>query len=219
MAEETRARLACGPILKEKSPLFAALTVDEIFEVLARCTQQEFEAGVNILQEGETGSSMFVLVDGEVEYLKNNRVVGTDTVGGFFGEIALLSKAPAKRVATVRAKTNCPRIEIYRPEFKDLLKKYPDVALLTINTLVERMQSVKPLPMLKSTTVITLIALLTTLMVKWLSKHLPADMANETVNYVMANLETYLVPFLAGIGLIARQIEAKANNSKLMVGR
>ncbi len=58
MAEETRERLACGPILKAKSPLFAALTEDEIFEVLARCTQQEFEAGVTILQDGETGSSM-----------------------------------------------------------------------------------------------------------------------------------------------------------------
>ena len=218
MAEETKERLACGPILKEKSPLFAALSEDEVFEVLSRCTQREFVAGDTILQEGDPGSTMFVIVEGEVEYRKGNRAVGIDTVGGFFGEIALLSKEPAKRNATVVAKTKCTLIEIYRPEFRDMLKKYPDVSMLTISTLVGRISAAKPAPMLKSATAVTLLALLTALLVKFLSKHLPADMANETVTYVIANMEAYLVPLLAGIGLIARQVEAKVTSNKLMAG-
>jgi NADH:ubiquinone reductase (H+-translocating) len=71
-----------------------------------------FEAGQDVVREGDVGNSMFVIQEGEVEVLKNDTVVATLGRGQHFGEIAVFERCP--RTATVRAKGHLKLLQIRR---------------------------------------------------------------------------------------------------------
>ncbi|KAL8433151.1 hypothetical protein ACSSS7_004091 [Eimeria intestinalis] len=81
--------------------------------------RQDYEAGDEIIREGQEGDTFYLLLDGEAEALKNGKVVMRYTRGGYFGELALLKNQP--RAATVVAKTHCKLAYLERKSFKRLL--------------------------------------------------------------------------------------------------
>lgn len=80
---------------------------------------QTYQAGDDIIKEGQEGDTFYLLLDGEAEAIKNGKVVMEYKRGGYFGELALLKNQP--RAATVRAKTNCKVAYMDRKSFKRLL--------------------------------------------------------------------------------------------------
>lgn len=80
---------------------------------------QTYEAGDEIITEGQEGDTFYLLLDGEAEALKGGKVVMDYKRGGYFGELALLKNQP--RAATVRAKTHCKVAYMNRKSFKRLL--------------------------------------------------------------------------------------------------
>jgi CRP-like cAMP-binding protein len=80
--------------------------------------------GDDLMREGEPGSSMALLVDGQVRILKAGsdgdlRELAVVGAGTLLGEMALLESAP--RTATVRAATPVRYLEIERAAFESLL--------------------------------------------------------------------------------------------------
>jgi CRP-like cAMP-binding protein len=69
-------------------------------------------AGHALIQEGETGTSFFILASGEVKVTKNDRLLTVLKQGECFGEMAYLGRRQFKRVATVTAATEVTVIEI-----------------------------------------------------------------------------------------------------------
>ncbi len=70
---------------------------------------QQYRAGTDIIRQGDDPDQFFILTKGEVEIIRqypdgSEVLVAKVSEGGFFGEIGLLKHA--KRVATVRAKTD-----------------------------------------------------------------------------------------------------------------
>lgn len=153
--DDTKERNIYAPILKT-TPLFKSLSEEEIGAVLVHCVKRDYGAGDTILTKGETGNSMLIIVEGEVEYWKDGKKVGSDSSGSFFGEIALLAKGVAKRQATVKATRDCTLLEIYQPAFKDLLRKHSDISILVIQMLASRIQAAAPVPLWKSKVGLTL---------------------------------------------------------------
>ena len=82
------------------------------------------------------GREFFVLVSGEVEVRRKGRKVATLGPGSFFGEMALLSKAP--RAATVTALTPIDVLVISDRAFLGLLDKMPELWLKVARALAER---------------------------------------------------------------------------------
>jgi len=82
----------------------------EFVEMLAeQVSTQIFDAGTDIVRQGDMGESMYVLNRGQVDILVNgNRVAGLAD-GSIFGEMAAIcrSNIAARRTATVRATTVC----------------------------------------------------------------------------------------------------------------
>ena len=91
----------------------------EIELVLARTRPREVAAGSVIIREGETGDSMYIMVEGEVEITKRLTLeLDEDTPkervmirlkaedGVYFGEMSLLENDP--RSATVTASDRLP---------------------------------------------------------------------------------------------------------------
>lgn len=124
----------------------------EVKEVLAISTPRTFLVGAVIIQEGEAGTSMFMMERGEVEITKRLGIVLDDEVpreriiirlmadeGVCFGEMALLENEP--RSATVTAATECQVWEIGREDFMRLLQQNRDLGckiLLRLAQLLSR---------------------------------------------------------------------------------
>jgi CRP-like cAMP-binding protein len=76
---------------------------------------EQFEPGEVIFLEGESSKGMYILDEGEVEVIKNNRVISViKEHRTFFGEMAYL--LGEKRSATLRAKT---AVKVLVIEFRD----------------------------------------------------------------------------------------------------
>jgi CRP/FNR family transcriptional regulator, cyclic AMP receptor protein len=114
--------------------LFQDLEDQEIEQVLARTRPREFPAGRVIINEGEPGESMFIMIEGEVEITKQlTLVLDEDTPkervmirlkaedGVYFGEMSLLESEA--RSATVTASTDCRLLELTQQDFLELTRQ------------------------------------------------------------------------------------------------
>jgi len=112
---------------------------------------QTYAAGDMIFSQGDLGTEMFIIQDGEVEIIKHingeSHILSHLEKGDFFGEMALLEAAP--RTADAIAKTEVKVLIINGSRFDDMLKKNPEIAVRIIrkyskrlreaNTLLERL--------------------------------------------------------------------------------
>ena len=70
-------------------------------EMMATATREVYLPGESILRAGELGAHMFLVLDGEVDVVRDGAIVDRIRHGEIFGEIGLLDGAP--RSATVTA--------------------------------------------------------------------------------------------------------------------
>jgi CRP-like cAMP-binding protein len=97
-----------------------------------------YAAGTKIFSEGETGTQMYVVLEGEVELRIRGGVVETLGPGEPFGEMALVDHSP--RVATAVAKTNCKLVAIPEKRFLFMVQQTPHFALQIMRVLAERLR-------------------------------------------------------------------------------
>jgi CRP/FNR family cyclic AMP-dependent transcriptional regulator len=118
-----------------KASIFKNLEDQEISEVLNITTEKRVHKENFIMHEGDEGSTMYLLLEGEVEVSKAltmkfggedirkadkvlSSVRAQDHV--ILGEMALIAKE--KRSASILAKTDCLLLEIRRDEFMRLIE-------------------------------------------------------------------------------------------------
>ncbi len=82
-----------------------------------------YEAGQNIIRQGEYGDYVFHMSSGTAEVLVDAVVVGRIGQGEIFGAMAALTHA--ERSATVRAKTTCSVAKVPKEQFTELIKRNP----------------------------------------------------------------------------------------------
>ena len=103
---------------------------------------EEHAAGIFLFREGELGTEMFILQEGQVEILK--RVAGEDEQlallekGDFFGEMSLLEDLP--RTASARAISDCKVIRINGATFDQMLRTKPEIAVRIMRKLSRRLR-------------------------------------------------------------------------------
>ena len=78
--------------------------------------QEIYKAGQYICKEGELGSCMYIIKEGEIECIKNDKVVRVLKKGDNFGQKALLENS--LRSLDVKAKTDCKVYSISSDFFK-----------------------------------------------------------------------------------------------------
>ncbi len=126
--------------------LFRDLSDDEIGEVLNITQIRNFPGEAVIIEEGEMGDSMFVMLSGEVAITKRliqglakdvpqervmDRLKAEDGVYfeemTLFGEMTLLENEA--RSATVTARSECVLLEFHQKDFIDLIQRHPDLGV------------------------------------------------------------------------------------------
>lgn len=111
----------------------------EALDVLAaNVFETSFGTGEIIFNEGEAADKLYIVADGIVEILKNDRdenkvTVGVHTKGNVFGEMAILDNLP--RSGTARARTPVKALYLERDDFLKILDSNPSVNRCMIKSL------------------------------------------------------------------------------------
>lgn len=93
---------------------FRLVSDADLPELIHETVQREAEAGTVLFEEGDPGDGVSTVVEGSVEILKGNRVLGTLGPGATLGEVSLFVDG-SRRTATARAATRV-RLVTWRAE-------------------------------------------------------------------------------------------------------
>jgi CRP-like cAMP-binding protein len=88
-------------------------------------------------KEGERGRELFIVLEGELEVRRGDRLIARRGPGDYVGEIALLDERP--RTATVVATTPISLEVLSRREFSSLLANVPELSKQITATMAERL--------------------------------------------------------------------------------
>jgi CRP-like cAMP-binding protein len=119
------------------APLFARCSKSDIKEIAKLADEIDLGEGKEMTREGSPGREFFVLLDGTADVKKNGRRVNTLGPGDFFGEIALVSRAP--RTATVVATSPIRALVITDRSFRRLLEDSPQVKTRVMEAMALRL--------------------------------------------------------------------------------
>ena len=119
-------------------PLFSALSKKQLQLVAKKAQPVTAAAGHAIVTEGAAGAEFFVILDGQARVERHGSQVATLGPGGFFGDLALLDRAP--RNASVIAETDMQLAKLGQPAFDDLLTNVPGFAKKLLAGLARRLR-------------------------------------------------------------------------------
>ncbi len=134
----------------KNTTIFSDLEDHELEYILDIIKEKQFKNGEIIMQEGESGDTMYIMVRGEVEVSKNltmkfgeeeyrstekilSRITSKDHA--VFGEMALIGKE--NRSASIIARSDCALLEICREDFINLVKTRPETGVKILLRLCE----------------------------------------------------------------------------------
>ncbi|HPR65025.1 MAG TPA: cyclic nucleotide-binding domain-containing protein [Thermoanaerobaculia bacterium] len=112
-------------------PFFTLFKPEELEEIMMEGVELlELKPGNTVITEGETGTTMFAVVEGKVRV--TTRAPGGEEVhladmgpGDFFGEGSLLTSKP--RTATVTTAEECQLLEFPRTKMDEIIARHPRV--------------------------------------------------------------------------------------------
>lgn len=129
-----------------KVPLFRGLDEGDLQSLAGRLTIQTVPGGGRIVTKDDLGSSMFVVLSGSVRIFLPPVEPGDGPIllrdlstGGFFGEMALLERAP--RAASVEALTDVTLGELSREGFVDFLQDSTEASMAMLAELSGRLRA------------------------------------------------------------------------------
>ncbi len=122
--------------------IFADLTEAELRDVAAEFHERSFPEGGWVLRQGETGTGLFIVVDGEVGVVIDDDERATLTTGSFFGEVSVLLGEPVTADIVVRKPLRCLVIPPQRAE--EFLLTHPRVMFRMLQTEARRLRTVDP---------------------------------------------------------------------------
>jgi CRP-like cAMP-binding protein len=132
---KTNGTLAGHEELKD-AEIFDKKLLDKLGSELDDNAHFRYAADKAIIQEGQSGLFMYVVLEGTVEIAVQNNVVGKIERGGIFGEMALITRE--ERVAGAIAVTDCELLAISRTVFLDLVCSNPKFAVSMLSAVGNR---------------------------------------------------------------------------------
>jgi HEAT repeat protein len=123
--------------------MLAGLGVSQLAAVASVVEEVDYAPGQVIINEGEVGEEMYLIVSGSVVVTKRAEDgcdVDLDTlgVGTYFGEMALFDQLA--RSATVTTKEQTSLLVLHKREFAETVREYPEVALQMCKELSRRLR-------------------------------------------------------------------------------
>jgi sigma-B regulation protein RsbU (phosphoserine phosphatase) len=126
-------------------PLFESLPAEELEVIYGISQARQFSAGTVLFHEGDPSNYFLVILDGELEIIKNFGTeeelrLGVLASGEYLGEMSLFLR-DQQRSASVRALTDTQVVEIPRKDFEALLQRQPELAFHMMQEMSLRMRN------------------------------------------------------------------------------
>jgi HEAT repeat protein/ATP/ADP translocase len=129
-------------LLLREIPMFSKLSPEDLERIAEIAQEQLYSSHSLICREGDPGSTLFIIVNGEVDVIKllgkKQNILATRRDGEFVGEMAILESAP--RSATLKARGDVRALTIEGDAFKTILHDRPEVAVSVLRHMSSRVR-------------------------------------------------------------------------------
>ena len=110
---------------------------------LERATVLRYEPGSVIMREGDAGTTMYVILRGQVDITIKGSVVESAGTGATIGEMALVDQSA--RAATATAKTECKLLAVNRKALIEVVKAEPAIGMAMMRSMAARLRNMNSL--------------------------------------------------------------------------
>jgi CRP/FNR family cyclic AMP-dependent transcriptional regulator len=121
-----------------KVPLFSMLSKKDLDGLASQAHERTFPAGAVLSEEGETGVTFGVIVDGRATVNVHGRPVRTLGPGDYFGEMALIDHS--YRSASITAETEVHCLLFLAWVFRPFALEHPESAWALLEIMVQRIR-------------------------------------------------------------------------------
>ena len=118
--------------------LFSSCTSSELKKIARTLDEAEVPAGELLVQEGEVGRYLFIIVSGSAAVRRKDRTVATLGSGDFFGDLALLDRKPHS--ASVVCTTDVQILLVSLRRFSQLLESSPTISKNMMVSMASRLR-------------------------------------------------------------------------------
>lgn len=127
----------------KKVPLFADLPEEDLSRLCSLVREEKVPANETLFMEGDLGDNAYVIMEGEIDILKESGdqtvLLATRKAGEVIGEMSLLDQAP--RFASGKTRRECKLINISHENLTHLLDTSPSAAKVFLATITNRLRS------------------------------------------------------------------------------
>ena len=124
-------------ILKSVS-IFSDISERGLIEAASVLEEIRAEPDQAIFEKGDTGNSLYIVVEGRVRIHDGGKIIATLGPGEVFGELAALDPEP--RMASVTVTEPALLLRMGHAELHELMAEHPEVALGIIRVLCRRLR-------------------------------------------------------------------------------
>lgn len=129
-------------------PIFKGLSLEEKHEIVMITREQKYTRGDTIYEAGDMSKSLYVIHQGSVRVYRlsptgKEQVIRIAGPGDFLGELTLLSDQPLAEYAV--ANSSLAMCVIRSADLKQLMAKYPVIALKLLETISRRLDKAESL--------------------------------------------------------------------------
>ncbi len=122
-----------------KVQLFRGVPRPALERIAERCTEVDFPAGHYIVQQGQIGNGLYLIVTGRAKVVRGDVEIAEFGPGDFVGELAVLDQMP--RAASVVAEDDVTCLALASWDLNALIEQEPAVAMNLLRELTARIRS------------------------------------------------------------------------------
>jgi CRP-like cAMP-binding protein len=119
--------------------LFSKIPGEDLAQIAGIAQEVTFENGELIIQEGDMGDALFLILEGEVMIHKQAQPLSSLGERQAFGEMAILDHEP--RSASVTAAKDVTCLKVDREDFYELMSEKSEIAYGIIRVLTSRLRT------------------------------------------------------------------------------
>ncbi len=126
-----------------KTKLFRHLETDKLQGLVTNASEQVFPPGFSILREGETGTSVYIILSGRVRVMETvpdgptDMFLGEMGPGELFGEVGFLRETPRSATVLTLERTRC--LVLSQEEFLETLNSSPALCIALLRVMAGRL--------------------------------------------------------------------------------
>lgn len=120
----------------EKIPFLGSVSHEDLHRMALNVEEMDAEAGRVLIEQGQAGSSLFIVISGKLGVSRGGRQVATRGPGEFVGELSLLLGEPCN--ATVATLQDSRLLVLERRAFNALLDSAPTLTKRLLKDLARR---------------------------------------------------------------------------------